>query len=62
MGVLLRDVDPNRAVDGNDVSGAQSHMRQSVNNTNFRYDVNVSGLIDSGDVFLTRQNTGKSLP
>jgi hypothetical protein len=28
----------------------------------FRQDVNTSGLIDSGDVFLVRQQTGKALP
>jgi hypothetical protein len=35
---------------------------QTTTSSNFRKDINASGLIDSGDVFLTRQRTGSSLP
>jgi hypothetical protein len=35
---------------------------QTVTSSNFREDVNASGLIDSGDVFLTRQQTATKLP
>jgi hypothetical protein len=31
----------------------QSHTRQSLDITNFRYDVNASGLVDENDVSLT---------
>jgi hypothetical protein len=30
--------------------------------TTFRRDINANNLIDSGDVFLTRQQTGHQLP
>ena len=40
---LIGDVNASGLVDGNDVSAVQSHTRQSMNNTNFRYDVNTSG-------------------
>jgi len=33
-----------------------------VNNTNFRYDVNTSGLIDGNDVSMTQGQTRTSLP
>jgi len=62
MDVLVGDVDATRVVDGNDVSGVQSHTRQSLNITNFRYDVNASGLIDGNDVSLTQGHTRTSLP
>ena len=49
-------------MDGNDVSAVQSHMSQSVNDTNFRYDVNASGQIDGNDVSMTQAQTRTALP
>lgn len=61
MGVLLGDVTANRLVDGNDVSGVQSHTRQPVDNTNFQYDVTTNGVIDGNDVSITQGQTRTSL-
>jgi hypothetical protein len=62
MGVLLGDVDANRVVDGNDVSGVQGHTRQSAGSTNFRYDVDTNGVIDGNDVSTTQSHTRTGLP
>jgi len=62
MGVLLGDVNGNGLVDGNDVSDVQSHTRQAVDTTTFRFDVNTSGLIDGNDVSITQGHTRTSLP
>jgi hypothetical protein len=62
MSVLIGDVDANSRVDGNDVSGVQSHTRQSATNANFRYDVDANGRIDGNDVSTTQSNTRTGLP
>jgi uncharacterized repeat protein (TIGR03803 family) len=62
LGVLIGDVNASKLVDGNDVSAVQSHTRQPVDRTNFRYDVNANGLIDGNDVSLTQRQTRTSLP
>lgn len=62
MGVLLADVDGTGRVDGNDVSGVQSHTRQTANSTNCRYDVDASGRIDGNDVSTTQSMTRSALP
>jgi hypothetical protein len=62
MGVLIGDVDANDVVDGNDVSGVQSHTRQSANGTNFRYDLDVNGVIDGNDVSTAQSHTRTGLP
>jgi hypothetical protein len=62
MGVLLGDVNATGVVDGNDVSAVQSHTRQSLSATNFRYDVNTTGGIDGNDVSVTQGQTRTALP
>jgi hypothetical protein len=62
MGVLIGDVNATGGVDGNDVSGVQSHTRQSVTSANFRFDVNATGGIDGNDVSITQSHTRTSLP
>jgi hypothetical protein len=62
MGVLVGDVNAIGAVDRNDVSAMQSHTRQAVDITNFRYDMNATGNIDGNDVSLTQGQTRTSLP
>lgn len=62
MGVLLGDVDSNTQVDGNDVSAVQGQTRQTQDSSNFRMDVNCTGLIDGNDVALTQGNTRSGLP
>jgi hypothetical protein len=63
MGVLIGDVNATGGVDGNDVSGVQSHTRQQVNSDAIaRFDVNATGGIDGNDVSLTQSHTRTSLP
>jgi hypothetical protein len=62
MGVLLGDVNASKRVDAKDVSAVQSHTNQSLSSNNFRYDVDVSGVIDGNDVSITQGQTGTSIP
>jgi hypothetical protein len=62
MDVLIGDVDANGVVDGNDVSGVQSHTRQTANGGNFRNDLDVNGVIDGNDVSTAQGHTRTSLP
>lgn len=62
LDLLIGDVDANGRVDANDVSAVQNHMLQPANISNFRYDVNTSGLIDGNDTSTTRGDIGMSLP
>jgi hypothetical protein len=45
MGVLVGDVNATRLVDGTDVSLVQQHTGKTANSTNFRFDVDASGLM-----------------
>jgi hypothetical protein len=62
MGFLVGDVDANGRVDGNDVSGVQSHTRQATDGNNFRWDVDANGRIDGNDVSTTQTQTRTGLP
>jgi hypothetical protein len=62
LDVLIGDVDSTGRVDGNDVSGVQSHTRQAVSNLNNRFDVNGDGRIDGNDVSATQSKTRTGLP
>jgi DNA-binding transcriptional regulator GbsR (MarR family) len=60
-GVLIGDVNSSSAVDGNDVSALQTHIRQPVNSTTFRYGVNATGATDGSDVSATQGQIRTSL-
>src|ERR1700730_14565333 len=62
MGVLFGDVNFTGLVDGNDVSGVQTHTRQTADASNFMFDVDTTGLIDGNDVATTQRQTRTSLP
>lgn len=62
IGILVGDVDASGRVDGNDVSGVQSHTRQATDSSNFRWDVSPTGRIDGNDVSTTQAQTRTGLP
>ena len=62
LGVLVGDVDATGRVDGNDVSGVQSHTRQITASNNYRFDVDATGRIDGNDVSATQAHTRTGLP
>lgn len=62
LALLIGDVDASTRVDGNDVSGVQSHTRQAVDQTNFRFDIDLSGRIDGNDVSTAQSHTRTGLP
>jgi hypothetical protein len=61
MGVLLGDVNATGGVDKNDVTAAQKHSGQMVNQGNFRFDVNATGAIDGADLSATQGQARTSL-
>jgi hypothetical protein len=49
-------------VNSTDASLVQGQSGQAVTNSNFRIDVNTSGLINSTDASIVRSNSGNGLP
>src|SRR5204862_5613700 len=62
MSVLIGDTNGNRLVNSSDIAQTQSQSGQSVNSTNFREDVTVSGSINSSDIALVQSKSGTGLP
>jgi hypothetical protein len=62
MGILIGDVNGNRAVNSTDVALTKSQVGHAVDNTNFREDVNASGTITATDVTIVKSDVGHALP
>lgn len=62
MGLLLGDVNGDRAVDFLDGEEVQSEQGQRTDSTNFRSDVNIDGHVGRADLKLIRRAQGTSLP
>lgn len=62
FGFLIADVDANRVVNKTDATPIKSNKNQPANSSNFRDDINLSGLIDKTDFNLVKSNNGHSLP
>ena len=62
MGVLVGDVNANRAVNAGDVSLCKSHLGEAANGGNFRSDVNANGAINSADVAIVKAHLGEGIP
>lgn len=58
IGFLLGDVNGLRAVNASDISGVKARVGQSIDNSNFKFDVNVSGAIDPADVSAVKARSG----
>jgi len=62
MGILIGDVNGNRAVNATDVALTKSQVGVAVSGSNFREDVNANGTISSTDVAIVKADVGTSLP
>ena len=62
LGLLLGDVDGDGVVTKTDFNLTKTDNGQNSDGTNFREDVNVSGVIDRNDAKLVKQQVGTSLP
>ncbi|HEY2713339.1 MAG TPA: hypothetical protein VGI60_12555 [Chthoniobacterales bacterium] len=62
LGFLLGDVDGNGRVTKADFNATKAANGQTVDDTNFRKDVNLSGTIDREDATVVREQLGTSLP
>jgi len=62
FGFLKADVNGNRVVDTPDKNQISADRNQTVNGTNFRDDINLSGVVDRADLMAVRANRGHILP
>jgi hypothetical protein len=62
MGVLVGDVNANRAVSNTDVAAVKAQVTAPVGLFNFRNDVDANGVISNTDVSLTKAQVGTTLP
>jgi hypothetical protein len=62
MGILIGDVNGNRAVNATDVALTKSQVGMAVGSSNFREDVNTNGTISSTDVAIVKSKVGTALP
>jgi hypothetical protein len=62
MDVLLGDTTGDRAVNGLDIGQTKGQSGQSVTASNFRTDLNVSGVVNALDIGIAKQQSGTALP
>ena len=62
MGFLVGDVTNSRAVNAADISAVKANLGNSINNTTYKFDLNVSGAITSSDVSAVKARSGLVLP
>jgi hypothetical protein len=62
MGVLLGDVNTNRATNGGDTTITRSRAGLAVDATTFFSDVNLDGFLNGGDTTIVRGRSGNALP
>ena len=62
MGVLIGDTSGDGTVNAGDALQTRSRSGQSVDGTNFRWDVNRDGVINSGDATVVKGRSGSSIP
>jgi hypothetical protein len=60
VGFLAGDASNNRSVNASDIIGTRNRLG-AVNSTNFRYDVDISGVIDAADVAAVRAKSVSGL-
>ena len=61
VGFLLGDADNSRVVDQTDVVASRARSGQRVSSGNFRFDINLSGVISASDVLAICGRKGRSL-
>ncbi|MBL8522191.1 MAG: matrixin family metalloprotease [Betaproteobacteria bacterium] len=62
LGFLVGDFNSTRAVVASDIAGAKARLGQMVNDSNFKFDINLSGTIDPADISAAKQRAGTVLP
>ena len=62
LGFLIGDVNNSRSVSSSDVQQMQAHSGQSVDATNFRFDLNATGTITAADVSAVKSRAPRALP
>ena len=61
-GFLVGDVNRSNAVNASDLVGIKAHLNQTVERSNFRFDLNASGTVDAADVSAAKARSGQALP
>jgi hypothetical protein len=61
MGFLVGDVNNSRSVSNTDITALKTRAGQTLNNTNFKYDVDVSGGISNTDISAAKTRVGAGI-
>lgn len=61
MGFMVGDVNGNFNVNASDISGVKARFSPTVNETNFRFDLNASGAVDATDLTVVKSRSGRTL-
>ena len=62
MGFLVGDVSNSRSVNAGDILGVKARLGQAIGSTNFRFDLNTTGVINASDVSVVKSRSGVVLP
>jgi len=62
IGFLIGDTNNSRRVEATDVSAVKARSGQSVTQANFRYDLNISGIIGASDIAAVKAHATTTLP
>ena len=62
LGFLVGDVSSTRAINAADIAGAKAHRNQMVDMSNFRFDIDASGMVDATDISAIKARSGRALP
>ena len=62
VGFLVGDMNGSRAVTAADIAGIKSRKGITIDNSNFQFDINLSGAIDNADVSVAKARSAQVLP
>lgn len=62
IGFLVGDINGNQRVNASDISAIKARANQSLNNLNFRFDVDQSGAVNAVDLSAAKARSGRAIP
>ena len=62
LGFLVGDVNGTKTVNASDISALKARTAQSLNLSNFQFDLNASGIVDGVDIIAAKLRSGRAVP
>ena len=62
LGFLVGDVSETRSVNAADISSVKAHIGEPISPANFKFDIDVSGILNNADVSVVKARSGLVLP